>query len=85
MHPTELPKPFHRDGWVYEEKYDGWRMVAEKLGSQVTLTSRNGLDHTRRFPEVARLSRNWTHPPSSSTAGGAGGVRPHSRGHREVG
>lgn len=36
MHATELPKPFHRDGWVYEEKYDGWRMVAEKAGSQVT-------------------------------------------------
>ena len=50
MHATELPKPFHRDGWVYEEKYDGWRMVAEKTGSQVTLTSRNGLDHTQRFP-----------------------------------
>ena len=21
-------KPFHRDGWVYEENYDGWRMIA---------------------------------------------------------
>ena len=20
--------PFHRDGWIYEEKYDGWRIVA---------------------------------------------------------
>jgi bifunctional non-homologous end joining protein LigD len=54
MHATELPKPFHRDGWVYEEKYDGWRMVAEKAGSEVTLTSRNGLDHTRRFPELVK-------------------------------
>ena len=54
MHATELPKPFHRDGWVYEEKYDGWRMVAEKAGGQVTLTSRNGLDHTQRFPELVK-------------------------------
>jgi hypothetical protein len=54
MHARELPKPFHRDGWVYEEKYDGWRMVAEKVGSEVTLTSRNGLDHTRRFPELVK-------------------------------
>jgi hypothetical protein len=23
-----LTTPFHRDGYVYEEKYDGWRMVA---------------------------------------------------------
>jgi ATP-dependent DNA ligase len=21
----ELAKPFPRDGWVYEETYDGWR------------------------------------------------------------
>lgn len=54
MHPTELPKPFHRDGWVYDEKYDGWSMVAEKAGNQVALTSRNGLDHTKRFPELAK-------------------------------
>jgi bifunctional non-homologous end joining protein LigD len=54
MHATQLPKPFHRDGWVYEEKYDGWRMVAAKAGSQVTLTSRNGLDHTHRFPELVK-------------------------------
>jgi hypothetical protein len=52
MQATELPRPFHRPGWVYEEKYDGWRMVAEKVASQVSFTSRNGLDHTRRFPEL---------------------------------
>jgi bifunctional non-homologous end joining protein LigD len=54
MHPTELPKPFHRDGWVYEEKYDGWRMVAKKSGSEVILRSRNGLNHTQRFPELVK-------------------------------
>lgn len=54
MHATELPNPFHRPGWVYEEKYDGWRMVAEKVDSQVSFTGRNGLDHTRRFPELAK-------------------------------
>ena len=54
MHATELPKPFHRDGWIYEEKYDGWRMAAEKAQSQVTLTSRTGLDHTQRFPDLVK-------------------------------
>jgi len=54
MHATELPRAFHRAGWVYEEKYDGWRMVAEKVDSQVSFTGRNGLDHTRRFPELAK-------------------------------
>ena len=54
MHATELPRPFHRHGWIYEEKYDGWRMVAEKGANQVTLTSRNGLDHSQRFPELVK-------------------------------
>jgi YD repeat-containing protein len=31
MAPT-LAKPFHRPGWVYEEKYDGWRQVVCKDG-----------------------------------------------------
>jgi len=25
MVPTLVPEPFHRDGWIYEEKVDGWR------------------------------------------------------------
>jgi hypothetical protein len=24
MNPTQVPQPFHREGWVYEEKVDGW-------------------------------------------------------------
>ena len=54
MHATELPRPFHRPGWVYEKKSHGWRMVAEKVDNQVTLTSRNSFDHTRRFPELVK-------------------------------
>src|SRR5262249_824051 len=49
-----LAKPFHRDGYVYEEKYDGWRMVAYKDGRRVRLLSRRGVDHTARFPEIAK-------------------------------
>ena len=37
MHPTLLPRPFHHDGWVYEEKVDGYRMVAAKAGGVVQL------------------------------------------------
>ena len=52
IHPRRA-KPFHRPGWVYEEKYDGWRIVAFKDGSRVRLVSRRGRDHTARFPNVA--------------------------------
>src|SRR5215467_8230287 len=53
MAPTQVREPFHRDGWVYEEKVDGWRMLAYKDGSRVHLVSRNGRDHTRRFRDIA--------------------------------
>lgn len=53
MQPTLARPPFHRDGWIYEEKVDGWRMLAYKDGDRVRLISRNGVIHTHRFPEVA--------------------------------
>jgi ATP dependent DNA ligase domain len=54
MQPTQVKQPFHRDGWVYEEMIDGCRMLAYKKGGRtVRLESRNGVDHTRRFPELA--------------------------------
>jgi ATP-dependent DNA ligase len=30
MHATQVARPFHTKGWVYEEKIDGWRMLALK-------------------------------------------------------
>jgi ATP-dependent DNA ligase len=42
MAPTLVGEPFHHDGWVYEEKVDGWRMLAYKAGDRIRLVSRNG-------------------------------------------
>jgi bifunctional non-homologous end joining protein LigD len=53
MHATQVPRPFHTKGWVYEEKYDGWRMLAVKESGGVRLVSRNGRDHTKRFHAIA--------------------------------
>ncbi len=53
MAPTLIAQPFHQPGWIYEEKYDGWRMLAYKKGRGVRLMSRAGRDLTRRFPELA--------------------------------
>jgi bifunctional non-homologous end joining protein LigD len=53
MAPTQVREPFHRDGWVFEEKVDGWRILAYKEGARVRLVSRNGRDHTRRFAGIA--------------------------------
>jgi bifunctional non-homologous end joining protein LigD len=53
MLPTLVKEPFHRPGWVYEEKYDGDRILAYKEGDSVRLLSRSAKDHTATFPEVA--------------------------------
>src|SRR5262249_22281341 len=53
MAPTLVREPFHRDGWIYEEKVDGWRILAYKDGGHVRLVSRHGVDHTKRFPHIA--------------------------------
>jgi bifunctional non-homologous end joining protein LigD len=53
IHPQRA-RPFHRDGCVYEEKYDGWRIVVFKDRERVRLVSRTGRDHAARFPELAQ-------------------------------
>ena len=55
MAPMLVRPPFHRDGWVYEEKVDGWRMLAYKDGARVRLISRNAVD--RALPRARRRDR----------------------------
>ena len=58
MLATLVSEPFDRPGWVYEEKYDGYRILAYKEGQKITLLSRNDKDRTRIFSDVAvALSR----------------------------
>jgi integrase len=51
MAPTLARPPLHCAGRVYAEKVDGWRMLAYKDGAR--LISRNAVDHTARFRELA--------------------------------
>jgi bifunctional non-homologous end joining protein LigD len=53
MLATLVREPFHKPGWVYEEKYDGFRILAYKEGSSVHLYSRNAIDRTDRFYDIA--------------------------------
>jgi len=53
-----LAGPFPREGWTWEPKIDGYRLVAYRIGRETRLLSRNGNDLSANFPEiVAAVSR----------------------------
>ena len=54
---AKASEPFNRADWVFEIKYDGYRLLIAKSGDEVRLRSRNGLDLTPRFPEVVQCAR----------------------------
>src|SRR6185436_17844808 len=64
VHPmlaTLVDEPFSRDGWLFEIKWDGYRAIGTKQGSDVQLYSRNQLDFTTKFPPVAEALRAFKH------------------------
>src|SRR5689334_21552082 len=53
--------PFTSDDWLFELKLDGYRLLAAKRGHDVLLLTRNGLDYTDVFPEIARAVKALPH------------------------
>ena len=54
MLATLEKEPFDRPGWIYEEKYDGVRILAYKEGERISLMTRNAIDRTDRYGGVAK-------------------------------
>ena len=54
MLATLTDAPFDDKDWVFEDKYDGFRMVAKTQGGKVTLYSRNGKIISHSYIEVAK-------------------------------
>ncbi|MDX1562950.1 MAG: DNA ligase D, partial [Gammaproteobacteria bacterium] len=48
-------KAFSHDDWVFEIKYDGYRLLAGKEDGATKLLSRNGQDFAVVFPEIAEV------------------------------
>jgi bifunctional non-homologous end joining protein LigD len=57
MLATLAMEPFSRPGWVFEIKYDGVRVIAERRGEEVRMLGRSGEDITARYPEIADALR----------------------------
>lgn len=54
MKPEAGGHPFTKKGWVFELKYDGFRLLAERTEAGAQLAYRSGRDATRIFPEILR-------------------------------
>jgi bifunctional non-homologous end joining protein LigD len=53
-HAESVDAAFTREGWIFELKLDGYRLIASKSGGEALLLTRNGNDYTEVFPEIAR-------------------------------
>ena len=49
MLATLADEPFDDKAWIFEIKWDGFRLITEKRGNRVTLWSRNGIDVSSRY------------------------------------
>src|SRR6516225_10052141 len=49
MLATLVDEPFDDKEWIFERKWDGFRLITEKRGHIVRLWSRNAIDVTRRY------------------------------------
>jgi bifunctional non-homologous end joining protein LigD len=57
MLATPVDRPFTRDGWIFELKWDGVRALAAVDDGRLRLVGRSGRDETARYPELAALTR----------------------------
>lgn len=53
----KLPSVDHQDEWGYEIKWDGVRAMVRVDGGAISLTSRNRIDMTVGYPELAPLGK----------------------------
>jgi len=54
MKPETADRPFSRAGWVFELKYDGFRMLSAGGAGEARLFYKSGHEATRIFPELAQ-------------------------------
>ncbi|HEY3249896.1 MAG TPA: DNA ligase, partial [Ignavibacteria bacterium] len=53
MLATLIEAPFDGDDWIYEIKWDGYRMISHIINNEVELTTRNLNSYTSKYPQIA--------------------------------
>ena len=53
MLATLSSKPFNSKEWIFEIKWDGYRVITRKKGEKIFLTSRNQLSFDKKFQVIA--------------------------------
>ncbi len=62
MLAQEKDKPFDREGWLFEVKWDGYRAIAEvEAAGDVRLYSRNQLSFNERYPGIVASLKTLGH------------------------
>lgn len=59
MLATLIDKPFNKEGWLYEIKWDGYRTVAFCNKNKVELKSRNDKSFNEKFYPVLKAVQQW--------------------------
>jgi bifunctional non-homologous end joining protein LigD len=54
MLATLIARPFDDKDWIFETKWDGFRVIAVLKRGKPTLFSRNGKDVTSRYPSITK-------------------------------
>ncbi|MGN6417354.1 MAG: DNA ligase D [Pseudobacter sp.] len=58
---TLVKEPFTDPDWIYEIKWDGYRLIGYVQKGKVRLTSRSGLDYTAKYPPLEKALRSIKH------------------------
>ena len=54
-------KPFTKKGWIYEIKWDGYRLLSNVDNGKVQIYSRNGISYNWKFPSIVKALKTIEH------------------------
>jgi len=61
MLASTTKKIFNDPNWIYELKWDGYRLIAHINNGEVTIHSRNGISYNTKFPNLVKDLENIPH------------------------